>query len=239
MAMIKNSNPKQVSGGYERLVGNKDLALIFTKAQSIVISNGTELEKIISEKSNNILNLDKFIEECDKSNIDDGSYLCTKKILQKSNFKLPAQEPDFIVFEVNSKSKNLCYIIELKDGDAFDTKKSIAEKEMLESFVNYLSPKIPFRTKYYICCFNQSDKNKIVSGFKNIFVLENVMTGREFCDILDINYDNIVKVRKNDIKENFNYITNELFEIKEIKNKFLQSFRSHISEYDFYHEEEL
>lgn len=239
MAMIKNSNPKQVSGGYERLVGNKDLALIFTKAQSTVISNGTELEKIISEKSNNILNLDKFIEECDKNNIDDGSYLCTKKILQKSNFKLPAQEPDFIVFEVNSKSKNLCYIIELKDGDAFDTKKSIAEKEMLESFVNYLSPKIPFRTKYYICCFNQSDKNKIVSGFKNIFVLENVMTGREFCDILDINYDNIVKVRKNDIKENFNYITNELFEIKEIKNKFFQSFRSHISEYDFYHEEEL
>ena len=40
-------------------------------------------------------------------------------------------------------------------------------------------------------------------------------------------------------KKDFDYITNKLFEIKEIKNKFLQSFRSHISEYDFYHEEEL
>ena len=44
MAKIKNSKPKQSGGGYERLVGNKDMALILTKAQSTVISNGTELE---------------------------------------------------------------------------------------------------------------------------------------------------------------------------------------------------
>lgn len=43
MAKIRNSNPKQ-SGGYERLVGDKDMASIFTKAQSTVISNGTETE---------------------------------------------------------------------------------------------------------------------------------------------------------------------------------------------------
>ena len=48
MAKIRNSNPKQSGGGYERLVGDKDMASIFTKAQSTVISNGTELEKIIS-----------------------------------------------------------------------------------------------------------------------------------------------------------------------------------------------
>ena len=54
MAKIRNSNPKQSGGGYERLVGDKDMASIFTKAQSTVISNGTELEKIISNRSNTI-----------------------------------------------------------------------------------------------------------------------------------------------------------------------------------------
>ena len=51
MAKIRNSNPKQSGGGYERLVGDKDMASIFTKAQSTVISNGTELEKIISNEN--------------------------------------------------------------------------------------------------------------------------------------------------------------------------------------------
>lgn len=48
MAKIRNSNPKQSGGGYERLVGDADMASIFTKAQSTVISNGTELEKLLA-----------------------------------------------------------------------------------------------------------------------------------------------------------------------------------------------
>ena len=50
MAKIRNAKPKHGSGGYERLVGNIDMANIFTKAQSTVISNGTELEKIVSSQ---------------------------------------------------------------------------------------------------------------------------------------------------------------------------------------------
>ena len=61
MAKIRNSNPKTSSGGYERLLGNKDMADIFTKAQSTVISNGTELEKIITERANNIEDLDDTV----------------------------------------------------------------------------------------------------------------------------------------------------------------------------------
>lgn len=32
MAKIRNSNPKQSGGGYERLVGDKDMASIFYKS---------------------------------------------------------------------------------------------------------------------------------------------------------------------------------------------------------------
>ena len=233
MAKIRNAKPKSKSGGYERLVGNRELALIFTKAHSTVISNCTELEKIISEKSTVINDLDTFIEKCDNGSIQDGSYLCTKKVVKASSYKLKKHEPDFIAFTVN-KNRNLCYVIELKDGDAFDTKKSLAEKEMLQLFVNHLAPKIPFRTKFYICCFNQSDKEKIVTGFKNTFAIEEVMTGREFCNILDIDYDAVIKLRSDDVEDNFNYVTESILEIKDIRSRFLQDQRCHIPENDFY-----
>lgn len=233
MAKIRDAHPKQSTGGYERLVGNADMASIFVKAQSTVITNGTELEKIISNKSCVVEDLDRFIDDCDVGGIADGTYLCTKKVVKASKYRLPGHEPDFIAFTVN-KAKNLCYVVELKDGDAFDTKKSLAEKEMLQLFVSHLAPKIPFRTKYYICCFNQSSKEKIVTGFKNVFTVDEVMTGEEFCDILGIDYRGIVQLRKDDAYDNFKYVIEKLFEIDEVRTKFLELHRRHIVEEEFY-----
>lgn len=233
MAQIRNARPKQSGGGYERLVGHTDMANIFTRAQSTVITNGTELEKIISEKATTIDDLDKFIEDCDKGTIPDGAYLCTKPVVKKSAYKMDKHEPDFIAFTVN-RGNNICRIVELKDGDAFDTKKSAAEKRMLATFMNHLAPKIPFRTKYYICCFNQSDVDKIVTGFKHVFTVDEVMTGKEFCDILGINYDAIVRLRRDDAADNFEYVIEKMFEIKEVRSQFVQKHREHIVEDDFY-----
>lgn len=236
MAKIRNSHPKQSGGGYERLVGNIDMANIFTKAQSTVITNGTELEKIICDKATVIQDLDLFIEECDNGILEDGAYLCSKKVVKTSKYKLSGHEPDFIAFSVN-QSRKLCYIIELKDGDAFDTKKSLAEKEMLQLFLNHLAPKIPFITKFFICCFNQLDKDKIVLGFKNVFTLNEVMTGEEFCEILGIDYNSIVDLRRNDTFDNFNYVVEKMSEIKEVCTQVSKNQRKHIEEKDFYTED--
>ena len=55
---------------------------------------------------------------------------CSKKCLKNSSIKIQDQdeknrkryiEPDFIIFIV--QSRRICKIIELKDGDNFDTKK--------------------------------------------------------------------------------------------------------------------
>lgn len=236
MAKIKNANPKKSGGGYERLVGNRAMADIFTKAQSTVISNGTELEKIISNSAELINNLDEFIDACDNGMISDGSYLCTKKVIKTSKYKLEQHEPDFVAFTLN-KAKNLCYVVELKDGDAFDTKKSSAEKKMLQAFVNHLAPLIPFRTKYFICCFNQLDKSKIVTGFKNTFTIDEVMTGKEFCDILGIDYNKILELRKHDTKDNFAYVVEKMSEISEIKKAVVGEQRKHIVQDEFYGDE--
>lgn len=233
MAKIKNAHPKQSGGGYERLVGNQAMADIFTKAQSTIISNGTELEKIISARAKLIDDLDEFIDMCDNGTISDGSYLCTKKVVKASKYKLERHEPDFVAFTLN-RAKNICYVVELKDGDAFDTKKSLAEKEMLQAFVNHFAPLIPFRTKYYICCFNQLDKAKIVAGFKNAFSIDEVMTGKEFCDILGIDYNTILDLRKNDILDNFAYVVEKMSEISEVKKAVVGEQRKHIAKNEFY-----
>ena len=81
MARIRTAKPKNSSGGYLRLVENDKLAEIFTKAQSTVITNRTELEKIISERSNVISNLDAFVSNVNLNKVGYGSYLCTKKAI--------------------------------------------------------------------------------------------------------------------------------------------------------------
>lgn len=90
-------------------------------------------------------------------------------------------------------------------------------KKNLEKFSMLFGVKIPFVTKYYICSFNQNDKEKIKLGFKGVFDLENIMTGKELCEILSINYDEILNIRKKDAKENLEYFIDELIKIKEIK----------------------
>ena len=121
--------------------------------------------------------------------------------------------------------KRICKVIELKDGDNFDTKKSESEREHLERFATIFGAKIPFVTEFYICSFNQSDKQHIREGFKNKFEIENILTGEELCEILHINYDAIIKQRQNDMIENLNYFIDEMLKIKEVSNLILAKLK--------------
>ncbi|MBR0294814.1 MAG: restriction endonuclease [Bacilli bacterium] len=144
-----------------------------------------------------------------------GTYVCTKRILKKSSYKLDGNEPDLLVFVV--QQKRVCKIIELKDGDSFDTKKAWGEQEHLERFNLHIGAKIPFVSDYYVCCFNQTNKEEIVKGFKNAFEIEHVMTGKELCEILGISYDEIIEERKKDAKANMEYFYQQLMSIPAIK----------------------
>lgn len=229
MAKIRNSNPKTSSGGYERLLGNKEMANIFTKAQSTVISNGTELEKIITERANNIENLDDFMSKVNAGQMENGVFLCTKKVTKKSSYKLEGHEPDFLIFNIKDTGK-VAHVIELKDGDAFDTKKSAGEKASLKQFKMHLGSMIEFRTDYKICAFNQPDKERIVLGFKNEFSFDEVWTGRDFCDELDIDYDEIINQRKNDAIDNYDFVLDALAEMEDVQKRVFEKARIVIDE---------
>ena len=215
MAKICNAKVNTSSGGYNRVFDNNEIGLLMAKVQSTVISNGNELEKIILSKTNNVTDLNDFIENVTIGNVSNGTYVCTKRILKKSKYKLDGNEPDLLIFIV--QQRRVCKIIELKDGDSFDTKKAAGEHEHLENFSLFFGAKIPFVVDYYICCFNQLDKQSIVAGFKNQFSIEHVMPGKELCEILDISYEEIIEERKKDAEDNIIYFYEELISIPIIK----------------------
>lgn len=212
------------NSGYIRTLGNEELGKLISKIQATVISNGTELERLIVQRCKNISDLEDFIEKATNGTIETGSYLCTKgtfKKAEKYSKLLKGIEPDLLVFIV--ENYRVCKVVELKDGDNFDTKKSQGEKEHLEEFSIKFGAKIPFVTDYYICSFNQENKDAIKTGFKGVFNYENIMTGKELCELLKIDYEEIINIRKQDMKDNFQYFIDELLKIpavmKEIKKR--------------------
>lgn len=211
---MRNAKGRSKGSGYGRLFNDERLGELFSKAQSTVISNGTELERILLSKTHNISDLEFFISEIESGVTKiyiDGTYVCTKKVLQKSKYAIKGIEPDLLIFIV--QKKRICKVIELKDGDSFDTKKSDAEQQHLEEFSKEFGCQVPFTTEYYICSFNQLDKDVIYTGFKKKFEMEHIMTGRELCDLLDIDYDEIIQDRKADAEDNKKYFIKELFNI--------------------------
>lgn len=63
MARIKDSNPKESSGGYDRLFGIPELGFLISRTPSAVISSGTELERIIMARVEQIGDLDEFLRQ--------------------------------------------------------------------------------------------------------------------------------------------------------------------------------
>lgn len=215
MAKICNAKVGSSSGGYNRVFDNDEIGRLMSKVQSTVISNGSELERIILSRTQNITILDVFIEGVTDGNVPNGTYVCTKRVLKKSSYKLDKHEPDLLIFIV--QQRRVCRIIELKDGDAFDTKKASGEQESLERFNLHIGAKIPFVSDYFVCCFNQTNKEEIVKGFKNVFGIEHVMTGKELCEILNISYEEIIEERKRDAKANIEYFYQQFKSIPIIK----------------------
>ena len=111
-----------------------------------------------------------------------------------------------------------CYVIEVKDGDAFDTKKSASEHITLHNFTNDISQALAFSFQIFICSFNANTKQEVFDGLKHKFSMDEVITGKELCILFGIDYNEIVKVRTNDEQGNLDYFINELLAIPNIRN---------------------
>ena len=221
MALIENSKGRKEGGGYERLFGNNALGHLLSRVQATVISSGTELEKLVTDLSEKILDVDSFLSS---QQLAAGTYLISKKAIKGSSLKTD-KEPDIIVFKIDSQRQH-CYIIELKDGDTFDTKKAAGERQLLEIFENHLSKRIRFTTSVHICSFNQLDKDKIVSGFKRKITREMAMTGQELCELLGLDYKAIINSRIHQQIRNLDYFIDGLLKIDVIRATIIEKLKT-------------
>lgn len=218
MAKLRNAKPKNVSGAYNRLFGHAELGLLISRVQSTVISSGSELERLIRDKVAGIENLDEFLR---RDIMPDRVFLATKRQIKKCN-SLDAKdsEPDFIVFKRRHNEQKR-HVIEVKDGHVFDTKKSSSERQSLHRFVSKNGRNLPYIISTHFCAFNQSDRLAIWEGFKKRINLNEAMTGQELCDLLEIDYNEIVGLRRADAADNFDYFIESLLQIPDAKNRIL------------------
>jgi hypothetical protein len=215
MVKIEASKGK-VGESFVRIFGNEQMGLLLSKLQSAVIRSGFELEQMISAAIHP--NLHTTLD-----NLDDAVSPSTAKPQIQVIIKPSRPDPDnpkksiqadlLIVDNVNRSFS----LIEVKDGYVFDTKKSDGELASLKNITSWLAQEFPYSAHYYICAFNQEDKDAIVQGTKKRFTTDHVMTGRELCEKIGINYDEIRAKREIDQRTNRRYFLNQLLQIPEIR----------------------
>ncbi|OGO16963.1 MAG: hypothetical protein A2Z14_15300 [Chloroflexi bacterium RBG_16_48_8] len=210
------------NSGYVRLFGNVDVGLLISRVQATVIRAGNELEKILEEKTSHSLKstLDEALSNQIPLTPSQKVIVFRPSMPAKSGS--PGVTGDILILDNSLKS---VLVIEVKDGDTFDTKKASGELESMKKISGYVASITGYASSYYFCSFNQEDKEAIVTGAKGRFGIENAMTGRELCELLEIDYDQIREERNMLQSENLEYFLSELLqntEIREIIEQMLQ-----------------
>ncbi|MFA6328477.1 MAG: hypothetical protein WCY41_03455 [Candidatus Micrarchaeia archaeon] len=212
MTKIENArgrDPKTGPSGYERLFGIPALGQLISKCQAAVISSGNELETIIEKKITNTKGI-----AIGKINKEKRVFKNAKK---DANGKFHDVGVD-VVIDRDSKIK----LIELKDGDVFDVKKIAGEVESLQFARNFLAAQGKFKKEdisIHFCSFNQTDKEHIYRGAKGLLPDGSAMSGKELCDLLGLDYQQIIEERKQEQPANLEYFLKELVKIESVKER--------------------
>ncbi len=219
---IKGKTLEQVrKGAYARCFGDAELSHLLSRVQSLIITNGYELEKLVTEfvETQLIDDVDGFL---NAQIMGIGVRVATKKAVKKcSSLQGDGIEPDFIVFDRKPQSQH-CYIVELKDGHEFDTKSSAKEQQNLIDFLSINATTL----HYYncvakVCGFNAVTREEIQIGFKGKISIDEAMTGREFCVLVGIDYDDILALRAADREANYHQFLKDLLNIHSVRSEIL------------------
>ncbi|NWJ96537.1 MAG: hypothetical protein HXX20_12210 [Chloroflexi bacterium] len=200
---------KDELSGYARVFGHPELGLLFSKTQACVISAGTELEKILVSKSPHSLKYNDFVER-----IPNLSKLSQPLLLLYDLPTIEKKKGDFLIVWP-SKANGI--VVEIKEGDTFDTKKSDGEKESLGFLAQHYSRILGIKVSYALSSFYVSTREQIKIGTKSRFDNEHALTGRELCSMIEVNYAEIVEARKADEKDNLNYFLDKMLDMPDIR----------------------
>ena len=206
MALIKDIQGRkenETPSAYERLFGNRQLGMLLSKVHATAIREGNELERILASrlKKTEGISIDQINKE--------------KRIFKN------VKRGHTIKIDCVIGKNNKIHLIEIKDGDTFDTKKVAGEVESLIMVKDFLKKKEPNKEIIlHFCSFNATSHEQIERGAKGLLGECKAMTGRELCELLGLDFNEIVEQRKEHQKENLEYFVSELKKISEIIGKF-------------------
>jgi len=207
------------NSGYVRLFGNAALGHLVSRVHATVIRSGNELESLLEQATSTSLKLD-LADAVTRAKTSGASGM---RVVFSPKIKKAASgygiRGDIVAFDYDNE---VLSVIEVKDGDTFDTKKASGELESLNATAKDLADQTHFNARIFFCSFNQTDKNAIVFGAKGRFSTQQVMTGRELCDILGINFDQFVAARKQEQAGNLEYFLGQLVSVQEISARLRQ-----------------
>ena len=210
------------NSGYVRLLGSSRLGLLISKVHATVIRSGNELERLLENATPSALKteLPDAISQAKMKGAKGSKVVFSPRIKKASGRH--GITGDVLAFNFTTKRLN---VIEVKDGDTFDTKKASGELESMQTFAAQLSRQTRYEAAIYFCSFNQESKESIVAGAKGRFSPQQVMTGRELCAILKIDFDEFRAARRQEQASNLDYFIRELLVIPEIADRLRRLFK--------------
>jgi hypothetical protein len=214
LARISESKGRRDSNSsYVRLFGDLEIGGLISSLHAAVIRTGNELEALLRDTtpSTMISDLETVLRHIALGTRGASpSCVVVFKGIGLCKSLGYCGHADIVVFHGPERR---AIVVELKDGDTFDTKKSSGERDGLIAFANWLAIKTDYQVDWSLCSFNQENRQAIVAGMKGRFSSDHVMTGRELCELLKVDYASIVEQRKADQAENLDYLAKQLLAI--------------------------
>ena len=213
----KIKNP--TSGSYARLLGNKKYAELMTKIHACVIAQGNQLEhdlfNFVRQNYPQCIvdNLPLLHSVLEHSIHNQPFYLLNLAVYQaflQAKDELKIKHPDFIVI---LPAKQVIYVVEVKEGYLFDTKKATGELMSLQTITNIFQKHVPYRVNYYLTSFYQTALTTIDSGLKKVFSQDHLLTGKSFCQLIHINYEQFLHFRNEQLTQDQQDNCDYIFEI--------------------------
>jgi hypothetical protein len=209
--LIEDRKPKGSTkdSGYYRLIRDLKFADLLRKIQSCVIGNGNELEKLIYK---NVRSENKFYNR----------ELSNFKLETVNDFVVQMKVPVPICFGLAKKNIALdnvvftptdIYVIEIKDGFNFDTKKSQGEVKSLMAACDIIEKADPLNRKCISKIVFWSANSLQQVSFKAKGSEDMWITGKDYSSKFNIDYNKVEAERMEDAEKNLTFLVEKLIDI--------------------------
>ena len=235
MSKIKDREEKSteeiLESGYYAIFGDIDIARTISKTHATAIVNGTELEKLIYEsiKCDKYENL-SYEETLELINKNKGTPIyfknvkIHKRIYEQHGYKLSGKNNtnlDNLFYDGDKK----IYINEFKDGASLDTKKSEIEVDSVVNISNLFNNEglniESYGTLTLWRCSNLEHSS--IKTKRDDFLK---ITGKDYCEIIDIDFKKIQDERDIDQDDNIKSLANGLSNSEKFTKIFLEIYKN-------------